>query len=133
MHTGSCLCGAVSYTYQGEINEISRCYCSQCQKGQGGAFVAVAPIETDLFAFVSGENALREFRATPSKRRVFCSICASPIFSARDDIPEMLRLRVGTLDTEIAPNKQYHAFVASKANWYAIDDDFPQYRELPTD
>lgn len=46
MHTGSCLCGQITYEYHGDIHELSRCYCHQCQKAQGGAFVAVAPVDT---------------------------------------------------------------------------------------
>jgi len=38
MIRGSCLCGKVKYEYDGEIEEIAMCHCSQCRKAQGGAF-----------------------------------------------------------------------------------------------
>lgn len=83
----------------------------QCQKGQGSAFVAVAPVLTEKFRFIRGEECLKEFRASPSKRRVFCAECGSPLYSERDDLQGIRRLRLGTLDTAVHPVRQYHAFV----------------------
>ena len=131
MHTGSCLCGRVQYRYQGEIDEVSRCHCRQCQKAQGTAFVAVAPVRRADFEITGGGEWLREYRASPGKARVFCGECGSPLYSARDDRPEVLRLRLGTLDTPVDPPRQYHAHVASRAPWYRICDDFPQYPGFP--
>lgn len=131
MHKGSCLCGRVRYEYDAEIEEISRCYCYQCQKGQGTAFVAVAPILTAKLSFTYGEEYLKEFRASPSKARVFCSECGSPLYSARDDLPHIMRLRLGALDTKTHPSVQYHACVSQKVNWYEIGDDYTQHLDLP--
>ena len=131
MHTGSCLCGRVQYEYDGEIDEISLCHCSQCRKAQGTAFAAVAPVRAERLNFTQGQQCLKAFRATPEKERVFCAECGSPLYSARDDLPEVKRLRLGTLDTPVVASKQYHAFVASKACWFEIKDDLPQHRGLP--
>ncbi|MFW6093783.1 MAG: GFA family protein [Pseudomonadota bacterium] len=109
------------------------CHCSQCRKGQGSAFVAVAPVQADDLKFIQGREYLKEFRATPNKARVFCSECGSPLYSARDDCPAVKRLRLGTLETPVQASKQYHAFVASKASWYEIKDGFPQHEGLPDD
>lgn len=128
MYEGSCLCGRVRYRYEGVIDEISRCHCTQCQKAQGAAFAAVAPVESQRLKILQGREFLKAFRATPHKARVFCAECGSPLFSERDDRPGVKRLRIGTLETPIQASKQYHAFVHSKAPWYEIRDDFPQYQ-----
>lgn len=131
MHKGSCLCGRIQYRYDGEIDEISRCHCRQCQKGQGSAFVAVAPVQAEKFQIVRGQEYLKEFRASPNKARVFCRECGSPLYSTRDDLPAIKRLRIGTLETPIQAVRQYHAFVAAKASWYEIRDDHPQHPGRP--
>lgn len=35
-HTGTCLCGGVSFTVQGQPNAVFCCYCGDCSKGAGG-------------------------------------------------------------------------------------------------
>ncbi|SEF71057.1 GFA family protein [Billgrantia desiderata] len=127
MHKGSCLCGKVEYEYRGEIDEVSMCHCKQCQKAQGSAFVAVAPIRSAEFRITQGTEYLKEYRATPGKVRVFCAECGSPLYSARDDLPEAKRLRLGTLDTPVTPGKRYHAWVSSKAEWYELADELPRF------
>lgn len=124
---GSCLCGGIRYEYDGEIEEISMCHCSQCRKAQGSAYVAVSPIQSAKFRIVAGAGLLKEYRAIPHKARVFCSHCGSPIYSARDDLPEIKRLRLGTVETPVECRKAYHIFAGSKANWERITDGLPQY------
>lgn len=126
MIKGSCLCGGVRYEYDGAIEEISICHCSQCRKAQGSAFVAVSPIASARFRLLAGAELLREFRATPHKARVFCGNCGSPIYSARDDLPQVKRLRLGTVDTPFQAARTYHIHAASKASWHEITDAFPQ-------
>ncbi len=109
MHKGSCLCRKIRYAVTDDIDEVSMCHCKQRQKAQGSAFAAVAPIRSAAFRITQGTEYLKEYRATPNRARVFCSECGSPLYSARDDLPEMKRLRLGTLDTPILVNKRYHA------------------------
>ena len=72
---------------------------------------------------------LKEFRATPDKARVFCANCGSPIYSAKDDLPEVKRLRLGTVDTPFACSDIYHIFVDSKAPWLDFNDTHPRFAE----
>jgi len=124
---GSCLCGGVRYEYEGAIEEISMCHCSQCRKAQGTAYVAVSPIRSAHFRITAGAELLKEYRAIPIKARVFCSHCGSPIYSARDDLPEVKRLRLGTVETPLECRNAYHIFAGSKASWERIADGLPQY------
>lgn len=129
MRTGGCLCGAVRYEVTGEIAPIQLCHCSQCRKAQGGPFGANAPVAADAFRLVQGGDVLREYRASPGKRRVFCGTCGGPIFSQRDDAPETLRLRAGTLDDGAGLTLGFHIQAASKAPWWPIEDELPQHLE----
>lgn len=127
MITGSCLCGGIRYEYDGDITELSMCHCSQCRKAQGSAYVAVCPVDAERFRFLSGEDLLKSYRAVPHKARVFCSHCGSPIYSARDDLPGVLRLRLGTVETSFTCANAYHIHVDSRAAWEALADGLPQY------
>ena len=129
MIRGGCLCGAVRYEYDGEIVELSMCHCSQCRKAQGSAFVAASPIDASKFRLLAGAEMLKEYRAVPHKARVFCSQCGSPIYSARDDLPHVKRLRLGTVETPFTCANAYHQYTDSKAAWFEIADGLPQHRE----
>ncbi|QJQ96331.1 MULTISPECIES: GFA family protein [Halomonadaceae] len=130
MHQGSCLCGKVRYEVSGEIDEVSMCHCTQCQKAQGSAFAAVAHIRSADFRITQGAQYLKEYRATPNKARVFCAECGSPLYSARDDLPDTKRLRLGSLDTPVSPSKRYHAWVSSKAEWFGLADELPKFEKF---
>ena len=124
---GGCLCGAVRYEVTGELAPIELCHCGQCRKAQGGPFGANTPVAAAAFRLLQGEAELREYRASPSKRRVFCGTCGGPLFSHRDAAPEILRLRAGTLDRTDDLTLGGHIQAASKAAWWPIDDELPRF------
>lgn len=127
MIIGGCLCNGVRYEYDGTINEISMCHCSMCRKAQGSAYVAISPVDAARLKITKGQELLKEYRAVPNKARVFCSNCGSPIYSARDDLPGIRRLRLGTVETPFVCSNSYHIHVASKAAWETIADGLPQH------
>ena len=99
--TGGCLCGQVRYTYDGELGgaagAVTVCHCASCRKAQGYA-VGVVPVAAEGFVVTTGADLIREYQSSPGKRRAFCVHCGSPLYSRRDDRPEVLRIRLGSLD-----------------------------------
>lgn len=128
---GSCLCGGVRYRIEGELGPIVICHCSRCRKANGSAFQAVSPVAAGDFQLQSGQELLAEYESSPGVFRVFCHVCASPLYSRRTATPDVLRLRIGSLDTPVASRPAAHIFAASKAEWYDIRDDAPQYPTRP--
>lgn len=131
MHQGSCLCGAIRYEIDGEVGPIGVCHCRRCRKVNGTAFNAVVPVSAQQFRLVSGQAELAKFESSPGANRFFCRICASPIYSQRTGTPDLLRIRIGTLDTPLPGKPAVHIFTASKAEWYDILDGAPQFAERP--
>lgn len=131
MHKGSCLCGAVHYEVSSRIDTLLLCHCSRCRKANGSAFAANAPVPTADFRIIEGEAHLKSFRTQEGVQRLFCSGCGAPIISKRESMPDIVRLRVGTLDTPLDITPTAHIFTASKAEWLCIDDSIPQYEARP--
>ena len=123
MNTGSCLCGGIQFRIHAELQPIQICYCSQCRKAQGSAFGGNTPVKLADVEWVSGQDLLQAYEATPGKRRWFCKCCGSPIYSERDSLPGVLRVRAGTLDEPIAARLAFHAYVASRCSWWDVPDD----------
>ena len=130
MLKGSCLCGEITYQYDGDITEIAMCHCQQCRKAQGTAFGTNAPINTQQFTLLSGQNQLKEYYSSKDKLRAFCQNCGSPLYSKRPDTPNTIRLRIGTLDTPITHKPDYHIYYDSRAEWFDSNDDLTKHEKL---
>ena len=129
--SGSCLCGGIRYSVRGELGAMVVCHCSRCRKANGTAFQAVVPIATAGFELLEGAELLAGYESSPGVHRMFCRRCASPLYSRRDAMPELLRLRVGSLDTPLSAGPAMHIFVGSKADWYEIHDRAEQHQTRP--
>lgn len=127
MIKGQCLCSGIVYHYDGEITELALCHCQQCKMAQGTAFGTNAPIESELFRIIKGEQLLSAYFSSRNKKRVFCSCCGSPLYSQRTDIPEIIRLRVGTITEGSIPEPGYQSYYNSKSEWMVLNDDRPKY------
>jgi len=114
-HSGSCLCGAVTFTIDGAFDRFFLCHCSRCRKFSGTAHAS------NLFSFkgkvnwLSGKESVK-FYDVPETRfmKAFCAECGSPVPRERE---EAVVVPAGCLDTpvEIAPTA--HIFFADRANW----------------
>lgn len=127
MYTGSCLCGGVRFRIHAELAPIQVCHCEQCRKAQGGPFATNIPVESSTFEWLAGRDLLRAFESTPGKLRHFCGTCGSPVYSERNNVPGVMRVRAGLLDGPLRTQIESHAYVASKANWWTIQDAAPQH------
>jgi hypothetical protein len=99
--TGGCLCGAVRFTYDGDLGgdlgAVTLCVCGQCRKAQGFGS-AVGPAQADGFSIVAGSQHVREYESSPGKYRAFCVSCGSPLYSRLESKPASLRIRLGAFD-----------------------------------
>ena len=128
---GGCHCGRVRFTYAGELGgrqgAVTVCYCRDCRKAQGFA-AAVAPAEAAGFKLTQGADLIREYESTPGKRRAFCAQCGSPLYSRRDDRPEVLRVRLGAFDDPL-PDLRVEAQIhtAGRPAWTTSVGEAPAY------
>ena len=127
MIKGSCLCGGVRYEYDAEISELAVCHCNQCKKAQGTPFATNAPIDSGKMKWLSGEDQLKSYYSSKKKRRVFCANCGSPLFSQHTDLPEIIRLRVGTITEGEIPQPNYQIYCESVSSWLVLDKEKPRF------
>lgn len=131
MHRGSCLCSTVQYQIEGELGQAYFCHCLRCRKAGGAAVAANVIAASSSFAVTAGEASLKCYDGGKGVRRYFCGLCGSPIVSRRDGQDDIVRVRMGTLDTPVTAPPSAHNFAGSKAEWDVIHDDLPQYQERP--
>jgi hypothetical protein len=127
MVTGGCLCGSVRFEIAGPIRHIVHCHCSQCRKAQGNAFATNRVVRAADFRLLSGQDGLTAYVSSPGQTRYFCKTCGSPIMSRTAARPDLVRLRLGTIDSDIVERHMAHIFASSKANWEEISGNLPRY------
>ncbi|MBN4080325.1 GFA family protein [Beggiatoa alba] len=128
MYQGGCFCGAVKFEINSEISNIIYCHCSQCRKLQGSAFATNGVIDSENFKLLCGVDDLSEHKLSATQTRYFCKHCGSPIKSENTKVRGKVRVRLGSIDSDINERPQAHIFTASKANWDEIGGDIPQYK-----
>jgi hypothetical protein len=126
-YEGSCLCQGVRYEIAGELGDFGYCHCTSCRKASGSAHGANAPVDRARFRLLSGAELLREYESSPGKLRVFCSTCGSPMYAYLTTSRDVLRLRLGSLDTPFTKRPRAHTWVSDKASWEPLDDGMPQF------
>jgi hypothetical protein len=107
------------------------CHCRSCRKASGSAFAANVAVAADSFEIQSGLDELAAYESSPGKRRHFCRQCGSPLFTTVGTDSNVVRIRLGTLDSEFAQRPAAHIFVADNPAWHAIADSAPCFPGWP--
>ena len=123
-HHGACLCGGIAYDVTGSLASVALCNCSQCRRGNGGAFNVAVVVDTAQVVFTARAT-LREYESSPGKLRAFCGNCGSPVYSRRPDTPGTLRLRGGLIPDLPAPTDLRHIHRDSRWRWIDTIESAP--------
>jgi hypothetical protein len=121
---GQCQCGAVKYRVLDEFGYAACCHCADCRRMTGSAFKPFAGIEAAKFRLVQGADTLMKFGQDSYDAR--CGTCGSFLFSVVRD-GAFVHVAMGTLVDSPSIRPSAHIFVGSKAPWFEITDDLPQY------
>ena len=124
---GTCGCGAVRYRVADAFLYSANCHCSRCRAATGSAFKPFAGIEREKLEITNGLDALLVF-GEEDLNDTRCRACGSLLFSVVRD-GAYVHVAMGSLvdAPSIRPTK--HIFVGSKARWFEITDDLPQFEE----
>jgi len=126
-HSGQCLCGMIRFEIAGPLEPVQICHCAQCRRAQGTPFASNIPVKSADISWLSGQDHLSRYESSPGKCRYFCPTCGSPVYSSRDSLPDVIRLRAGLLDNPVASQPLAHFYTGSKASWWTISDGLPQF------
>jgi hypothetical protein len=126
---GSCACGAVRYAVADAFVYAANCHCSLCRRATGSAFKPFAGIEIEKLRLTAGADTLLTVGDPDAARDLRCRACGSLLYSVvRDNA--WAHVAMGTLVDPPTIRPSEHIFVGSKAPWYEITDELPQYAEF---
>ncbi|WP_375428437.1 GFA family protein [uncultured Sphingomonas sp.] len=127
-YEGACLCGATHFEVAGSLSAVVLCHCTQCRRGNGGAFNVSVVVNTAQVIFRSLAT-LKEYESSPGKVRAFCGVCGSPIYSRRSETPNTMRLRGGLIVDLPAPLGLRHIHRDSRWPWIDTIESAPMTPE----
>jgi hypothetical protein len=117
----------VRYSVADEFLYAANCHCSQCRASTGAAFKPFAGIEREKLEITDGaENLLVVGEADANHTR--CASCGSLLYSVVRE-GRYVHVALGSLVDAPAIRPTQHIFVGSKAAWFTITDDLPQFDE----
>jgi hypothetical protein len=127
---GHCSCGHVRFTVENTFEYAFFCHCSRCRIRTGSAFATIAGIGIDKVQVTAGSDDLLIEGECSDGYGARCSRCHVFLFAAVRE-RQYMHVSLGVL--EGTPNRlpDHHVYVGSKAPWFEITDELPQYDELP--
>ena len=127
MLDGRCECGAVQYRVADQFRYALNCHCSRCRAATGSAFKPFAGIEREKLEITDGVDALL-VHGDDDLNDTRCGACGSLLFSVVRD-GAYVHVALGSLVDAPSIRPAAHMFVGSKAPWFEITDDLPQFEE----
>jgi len=129
-YKGSCLCKGIKYKVIGEFEHFYLCHCRYCQKDTGSAHAANLFSQSANLVWRSGADAVTSFTLSGTRHsKSFCKLCGSALPNTQ--IPGLLVVPAGCLDTEISMPPTAHIFLSSKAAWDDKLGKVPEFEGLP--
>ena len=118
-HSGSCLCGAVTYTLKARPETAGACHCSMCRKFSGGVYIAMT-CQPDNITF-TGQGQIGTYTSSTWAERGFCRTCGSSLYyrvTAEGPYEGTYHLAFGTLDDSKGMGFEGEIFVDQKPDLY---------------
>lgn len=129
MLKGRCACKAVTFEVEDEFVVAYNRHCSNCRAMTGSAFLPWGEIEPEKLSVTDGGDSLHLTGDPLGHHAKHCGKCFSLLYWTGYE--GKIRVPYGSLVDEPSLKPIAHMFVGSKAPWYEILDDLPQYDEYP--
>jgi hypothetical protein len=131
-YRGGCLCGGLRWRALGEPLHAGLCYCADCRKASGSAFIPFLAFPAAALAF-TGES--RQYRS-PSLRgndavRNFCPICGGLVFGGEIGKDESHTIYAGSLDDPARFRPTLAIFDRDRPVWVPVPEGLAVFDTLP--
>jgi hypothetical protein len=129
---GSCLCGDVGYRISGTPLRMVNCHCENCRRARGAAYASNLFVPARQFRWTRGESQVVSYRLPGPTvfATAFCRRCGSDLPRASRG-ESVLVVPAGSVDPDPGVRPQAHVCVSEKVSGFEINDDLPQYAEMP--
>jgi hypothetical protein len=123
--TGRCLCGEVTFRYEGPENWRGHCHCDSCRRATASPTTTFMGVPKDAVVFDG--HPPKAYLSSPGVRRTFCGTCGTPVSYESDRHPNEIHLYAATLDDPADFAPQFHVHTEERLPWVKLADGLPRY------
>jgi len=129
--TGGCLCGALRYEAKGAPDHAGYCYCRDCRKASGSAFIGFMGFTPERIT-VTGQTRRHHSPASNGNTAVrnFCAECGSLVFGGGHDLGGV-NVYAGSLDDPSQFRPRIAIFTRDKPHWADIPAGVKMFETMP--
>ena len=128
-YAGSCFCGEVTLTVQGDPVAMGYCHCESCRSWSAGPVNAFTLWPADAVTINSGESSLTGYNKTENSLRKWCTKCGGHVLSEHPSmgVVDVFAATIHGLPFEPAVHVHYGESVLP------IKDGLPKMKDLPAE
>ena len=131
--SGGCACGNIHYDFDGELAMAVHCHCRDCQRSSGSGSAAIfAANRNDIQ--LTGKTSSYQYTGDSGEGvvRHFCPNCGSPLFSDVKILPDLMFMRIASLDDPSQIRPSMHIYCDSSQVWDRPNDPLPKFGKMPS-
>jgi hypothetical protein len=122
---GHCLCGQVSFEYEGPENWRGHCHCESCRRNTSSAFTTFMGVPRAACRFTGAQPGV--YQSSPGVRRLFCGNCGTPMAYEADRYPDEIHFYAASLENSADFRPDFHVHFAERVPWADINDGLPRF------
>lgn len=128
-YTGSCFCGTVKLSVQGEPAAMGYCHCESCRSWSAGPVNAFTLWRPEAVQVTQGAEQVGSFNKTPNSARKWCKACGGHLFTEHPGMG-LTDVYAATIpDFPFAPG----VHVNYQETHLRIADGLPKLKDLPAE
>ncbi len=121
---GHCLCGAVTFAYDGPENWVAHCHCESCRRQTASPFTTFMGVPNGAWAWTGVTPSI--YASSPGVKRYFCPTCGAPMAFEADRFPDEIHFYVSLLDDPSVLTPRGHVHWDERVAWVPVHDDLPK-------
>jgi len=131
--TGGCACGAIRYEVSADPLMSANCYCRDCQRSTGGAMASLIVVPKSAFRLIKGE--LKYYAVVGDSGnevgRGFCASCGAPIATRLAAMPDVMAIKVASLDEPTRFKPTMNIYLSSAQPWAPVAQGLQNFDKMP--
>ena len=127
IYEGSCFCGAVQFTVEGEPAVMGYCHCDSCRHWSAGPVNAFSLWKPNAVRVTRGADLIGTYTKTPRSNRKWCKACGGHVFNEHPgwELIDVYAAVIPTFRFKAGVHVNYEETVLP------MHDGLPKFKDIP--